>query len=635
MPERDDAAWQAAMSHFCRSAARHILAGVTFAELRARLAPRVSGLLDQMGIPVEMRMPGMRESMATVIGMEIWNATPIPANRFRPYKLAKPERNAPCPCGSGNKFKQCCANLPPLDLGITEELMLAEVLDMLPQKTLKEIPLDDLHPHALAHVAERWLNEGKAKQAISLLERYFTHLDKLDGRAEAAADALLNAYLEANAPRKKQKFTDALKTAPDKGLRSCGWQRQATICSDRDDYAGAWAAFREAQRYAPNTPALSHLEVLLLLSEGRASEAKARADFWIARLQRDAKYDHSELIAALRNMVGTDDGKLKTLQFARGPLAILAETVANWPAPSCAYRLIGGCELTAKAELAQLESRWMDLRDVGNLEEMIAFAAQYPSSGQSFMILRDLSEFVLMLNGGVPGSNEALSRHILQRGELLRQAVLSKLKAQQQELPWGFLNNRPLLTLVDYYIDAFIEQKPEECLALMHWCVTVANPKDNIGLRGPLIHKLIELGKPLQAIEIAAVYPNDYAETEYGRVLAYFAAEQTAAAEALLQKTIERWPKAWKMLHAVNPKQPRSKQPGYMTVGGDDEAWIYRTNHRPLWQSTGALKWGAGLRFTQAAPKTATKRKPAKSAATPGELPDAPAPEPDLQGKLF
>ena len=23
---------------------------------------------------------------------------------------AKPKRNAPCPCGSGKKFKQCCAN---------------------------------------------------------------------------------------------------------------------------------------------------------------------------------------------------------------------------------------------------------------------------------------------------------------------------------------------------------------------------------------------------------------------------------------------------------------------------------------------------------------------------------------------
>lgn len=84
------------MASFCQTAARHILAGVTFAELRARLAPLIPGLLDLMEIPAEARMPGLQDSMATLIGMEIWNATPIPDNGFRPRKLAKPERNALC-----------------------------------------------------------------------------------------------------------------------------------------------------------------------------------------------------------------------------------------------------------------------------------------------------------------------------------------------------------------------------------------------------------------------------------------------------------------------------------------------------------------------------------------------------------
>jgi hypothetical protein len=39
--------------------------------------------------------------MATLVALEIWNATPIPENRFRPRKQAEPERNAPCLCGSG------------------------------------------------------------------------------------------------------------------------------------------------------------------------------------------------------------------------------------------------------------------------------------------------------------------------------------------------------------------------------------------------------------------------------------------------------------------------------------------------------------------------------------------------------
>jgi len=631
MQKRDDAHWQAVVGNFCRHAAKHILRGATFAELRARLTPLIDGMLDCIGIPTEARTPGLREAMATMLGMDVWNVTPIPENRFRPRKLNKPERNAPCPCGSGNKFKQCCANLPPLDLGITEELMLSEVLGLLPQKTLKELPLNDLHPDALALVAQRWLDEGDAKKAISLLERYFTNLDKLDSRAELAADTLLNAYLETNAPRKKQKFVDALKAATNKDLRSCGWQRQATIDSDQGDYIGAWDAFREAQRHAPYAPALSHLEVLLLLSEGRDVEAKARADFWIARLQRDAKYDHSELITVLRNLVGSDAGKLQTLHVARGPLGMLADAVANWPAPACSYRLVGGCELEPKVELARLEGRWMDLRQTADPDDVIAFAAQFPLAGQSFMVLRDLSEIALMLDLGVPGSREALSRQILQRGEALRQAVLSKLKAQNRELPWGFLNNRPMLTLVQYFIDALEKTSPGECLALMRWSVTVANPTDNTGLRGPLIHKLIELGRPREAIDIAAAYPDDFAEIEYGRVLALFVNQQAEAAQASLRKAVERWPKAWKMLHAANPKQPRSKNPGYITVGGDDEAWHYRIDHRDLWQSTGALRWGAGVRISQPATKAAARTKPAK----PGTASLPVAPEPDNQGQLF
>ena len=631
MQKRDEAHWQAVVGNFCRHAAKHILKGATFAELRARLTPLIDGMLDCIGIPTEARTPGLREAMATMLGMDVWNVTPIPENRFRPRKLNKPERNAPCPCGSGNKFKQCCANLPPLDLGITEELMLSEVLGLLPQKTLKELPLHDLHPDALALVAQRWLDEGDAKKAISLLERYFTNLDKLDSRAEWAADTLLNAYLETNAPRKKQKFVDALKAATNKDLRSCGWQRQATIDSDQGNYIGAWDAFREAQRHAPNAPALSHLEVLLLLSEGRDVEAKARADFWIARLQRDAKYDHSELITVLRNLVGSDAGKLQTLHVARGPLGMLADAVANWPAPACSYRLVGGCELEPKVELARLEGRWMDLRQTADPDDVIAFAAQFPLAGQSFMVLRDLSEIALMLDPGVPGSREALSRQILQRGEALRQAVLSKLKAQNRELPWGFLNNRPMLTLVQYFIDALEKTSPGECLALMRWSVTVANPTDNTGLRGPLIHKLIELGKPREAIDIAAAYPDDFAEIEYGRVLALFVDQQAEAAQASLRKAVERWPKAWKMLHAANPKQPRSKNPGYITVGGDDEAWHYRIDHRDLWQSTGALRWGAGVRISQPATKAAARTKPAK----PGTASLPVAPEPDNQGQLF
>src|SRR5699024_7829714 len=59
----------------------------------------------------------MLRAMATMFARSVWNVTPLPANRFRPRPLAKPQRNAPCPCGSGRKYKRCCQGMagPELD----------------------------------------------------------------------------------------------------------------------------------------------------------------------------------------------------------------------------------------------------------------------------------------------------------------------------------------------------------------------------------------------------------------------------------------------------------------------------------------------------------------------------------------
>ncbi len=598
MSALDQLDWQDTLDIICRSSARQILEGISFAEFRLRMEGMVPRLLTVGGMPKKQQSPEMLCSIATLMALEIWNATPIPENRFRPRKQARPERNAPCLCGSGKKFKQCCAAVNTPELGISEELMLTQVLDLMPAKKLAELPLLELHPESLALVAGQWIDEGQPKKAVSLLEKLFVHVDQLDGRAELAADTLLNAYQEINAPRKKQKFIDTLKAAPDKALASAGWQRQTTMHSDRGDYADAWSAFREAQRLTPNEPALSHLEVLVLVSEGRRAEAQARAKFWAARLSRDPEYDHSDLIRLLHDLAdGGDASLLRTLPLGRGPLTDLAEIVAHWPEPASHYQLSGGDELNPKKDLAKLELDWMDLVEEGDFESAILFLGEEPLAGQSFRILRDVSEMVGALPENLPGSADALGRQVLERGEALRRLVLGRLKALKKELPWGFLDNRPLLTLVSYYIQEFAETRPAETLDLMRWSVNIANPTDNIGLRQDLIHTLVATGQADEAIAIAARYPNDFASTEYGRVLALFAGGRLDEAETALKQAAEKSPKVWKMLHAANPKRPASKNPGYITIGGNDEAYEYRQNHLDLWRLTGALKWGAGIKL--------------------------------------
>lgn len=591
------------LASICGTSAKLILQGKDFVAFRAQLAGMTPILLDAFGIPLAQQHPETIRSFTTHLALEIWNATPVPDNRFRPRKIPKPERNASCPCGSGQKFKQCCspAQTPP-SLGISEELMLSVVLATLPQKTLLALPLPTLPPEALAMVASGWIDDGQPKKAIALLEQLFTHLDQLDERAEFAADTLLNAYLEVNSPRKKQKFIDTLKTAPDKTLRSTGWQRQATVFCDRGDFAAAWLAFTEAQRLTPNDPALSHLEVLMLVSEGRRGEAKARAKFWAQRLGRDARYDHGELIETLLQLADdSDDSLLATLPLARGPLPLIGQALAGWPEPACHYSLKHG-ELTPAKALAVVEDGWLEVTNTGDLDATIAFLGAEALAGQSFVILRDTIGLVGALTEYQPASADALARQLLKRSEALRLTVLGKLKALASELSWGCLDNRPLLTLVAYYIDEFSVSHPEQTLDLLRWSVNTANPNDNQGLRSDLIHRLIAAGLANEAIAVGRRYPDDFlVGSRYGSVLAMFAAGRLAEAEILLLAAREKCPKVWKMLLAAKPKKPRPKNPGYITVGGDDEAYEYREHHLDLWRSTGALSWAAAIKSGQAA----------------------------------
>lgn len=617
-----DLDWYKAVEHLCFVSAGHLLAGVAFPEFRNRVELLVEPLFDQRPLGQAARVPKVIRALATQAALEIWNATPIPANRFRPLKLAKPERNAPCPCASGRKYKQCCGAVPPPSLGIREEMMLAHVITHWPRKRLGELPLAELHPESLALVALDWQEEGSDKDAIALLEALFTHLPKLDGRAEHAADVLLNLYGDGSKSRKKRAFLEQLKAAPDKTLRSTAWQRQAVLACDRGEVIAAWAAFGEAQRLTPNAPALSHLEVLLLLSEGRRTEAKARADFWCARLARDGKYDHSGLMDTLRDMVSDDDeARLRTLALKDDPLGDVADISGDWPAPTCHYTLAGGEVLQAKAPLARVEKAWYEAFDPHDPDSdgWIDLLEDEPLAAQSFLVLRDLVEWALDLPTMPPGGNIALAWKLLERAEVLRRTVLARLKAEDRELSWGHLENRPLLTLVAIRVTEFANRDPGETLELLRWSVLVANPVDNTGLRDTLIHRLAGEGRGEEAVAVAERYPQDLAFIDYGRVLAYHAAGRPDQATAALSQAITRWPKVWKTLNAAKPRKPKLEPMGFRP-GGDDEAWIYRDERLEQWRQSGALDWAAGLKAARL-PASPASRKSLAAVPRKAELP--------------
>lgn len=226
--------------------------------------------------------------LAAQLGRSLWGATPAPHNDFRPKPLPKPGRNAPCYCGSGVKYKRCCARFPALPTMGSAELW-PTVLDALPRRNRGQVVASGRVPvESLIVAAEESRVLSRTRRAIGFLEPLFG--DRIAGTGQQydhALSLLCDLYDDTGWTRKKTKLIERIVAeAPRSVLRSGAFQRMATIRMDRGDRAGAWNAFRRAQRDAPGDPSVGLLEVHLLLAENRPERARESARVWRRRLMK-------------------------------------------------------------------------------------------------------------------------------------------------------------------------------------------------------------------------------------------------------------------------------------------------------------------------------------------------------------
>ncbi len=230
----------------------------------------------------------LRRAFTTALGRALWNAMPLPRRGFLTEPIPEPGRNEPCACGSGRKFKHCCARAPSLG-PFTAPLMWPYVLRALSDPA-REAALRSSHlprEAVLQYASDKV--EDDPETAVELLEPMLaepvTHEDDL---AAHALDLLCNAYdARGNAKRRKAALLERIATRASRSpLRSAAHQRLACILMDRGRARAAWAAFRSAQQDDPGNPALGLLEVQLLLGEGRSDEARERARFFQRQLRR-------------------------------------------------------------------------------------------------------------------------------------------------------------------------------------------------------------------------------------------------------------------------------------------------------------------------------------------------------------
>jgi hypothetical protein len=254
------------------------------------------------------------------LGTTVWNATPLPANGFRPRILPGPERNAACPCGSGEKYKRCCARVPPFPT-IPAEAIWSLAARHLPARQMQDLASRGaLPPQALVEAAVWFQEVGRPKQALRLLEPAFESARELDSRYEPALDLLLDLYDETGQSEHKRRTMERLAGELRPPLRAALWMRLASIAAGEHDPPAAWDFFRLAQKDDPENLNLAHLEVMLLLEEGRSAEAAERARYWLAWMRR------RDLDATPR-LTSSWNGR----RLSRSWRWSLSATTASWP----------------------------------------------------------------------------------------------------------------------------------------------------------------------------------------------------------------------------------------------------------------------------------------------------------------
>jgi tetratricopeptide (TPR) repeat protein len=160
-------------------------------------------------------------------------------------------------------------------------------------------------------------------------------------------------------------------------------------------------------------------------------------------------------------------------------------------------------------------------------------------------------------------------------------------------LEWGWLENRPFLRAYSGLAqDAMERGQTGEALAIWQDLLDL-NPNDNQGIRSLVVDGFFARRRPAQVLALCERYPDDgMPALLYGRVLALYMLGRTDEAAASLVEAAECRPLVAKELTKKTHHEPRDLHPGYVTMGGADEAFYYWRDAGEYWKRMpDALNW--------------------------------------------
>ena len=590
----------------------------------------------------------------------LWSHVPVPSNRWRPRPLPPPERNAPCYCGSGRKYKHCCQEfahaVPPVD----ENEMLSVALSHADPALLEPESLRSLPAEALGNTAFGWNDRGEAARTVALLEPLFTHqLDRLSPRHELALDALMDALLRLHQDQRRMALAQHVSASGVLALATTARARLVTMLCDNGDYPGAWALLQTARRHAPQDPQLWPLEMTVLLSQGRHDEARLRGPLLAAQARKAGLPDLAQALMGLateglRSVHAPEHDVLDELPGATAWLAIARAvpadaTPADWAKHGSADDLALGAnpgkitgkrprdaatvpvrELRPSKAMASLQRRWHRqcplskpdltllwsddadalLQEPGN--PALDFLRQHPDAWFSFDILDDLVLASSALRDrGLPDELLAASQRVLDHALAGLRALLG---TGPCELPWLVMPNRPALRLLAQAIELAGDRHDDRARETLAAWGLALNPHDNHGWRQLLVPLWLEQSRFDEALALLERYPGDLPPSEHLRALALFALGRQPEAETVLRAAHAAYPLFMAALWPDVLDPPPESDGFTIPVGGVEAAHDHRVSTRAVWLRTGARDWARALNLPAPQPPS----RPRKKAARPG-----------------
>lgn len=557
----------------------------------------------------------------------LWHAVPVPDNRWRPRPTPKPERNGPCPCGSGRKYKQCCAQFAGEALPMPAEQLFALALTLAEPHMLRPGLARLIPAEALGHAAATWNANGQADRTIEVLEPLFEDLDGLDERHEYAFDVLMDALQDMAQEARRDALARRVAGARDRQLASAARGRLISMLADRGEQGAAWKLFHEAVRQDPENPHFWHLEVSLLLGEGRTEEAKMRATLLAARARREGLNELAQTLTdlgthGLQPLVGgpdEDDALDGEEDEAWVELSQQAPTELDGEALAALYQVtrepaVGDeppvLSLVPTPALAAVQADWAkrfqivkpagtDLMGdasalLDDLPEVAAFLQAHPNAWLCLEVLDDL--LLAAAEIADPDAPRPVQVAALRLAEHAVTVLRSLIGTAPAQLVWVHKTSRPALrVLAQAILFAFADSDAEQMHSLTRWGLAIC-PSDPFGWRRLRAELLLVADCPAEALALIEAAPSDEAMLAFMRVLALFALGRQQEAETAIRAAHARHPHMLPMLLPDLRDAPLGDEDtSEEELGVQAVAWAHRTALRPKWVGTGALDWARGL----------------------------------------